>query len=124
MGVSISSILYQPYEGHLSFFCPGCLKDHTVRLSATGQTNWWSWNHDITDPSFELSIKVEFTKITEEGRKLIEAMAPLPTGVKRYPCTDEICHSWVTNGNIRFFDDSTHNLAGKTVPLIPHRHKP
>jgi hypothetical protein len=27
------------------------------------------------------------------------------------------CHSLVTDGNIQFLDDCTHELKGKTVPL-------
>lgn len=28
-----------------------------------------------------------------------------------------VCHSFVTDGNIQFLDDCTHELKGKTVPL-------
>lgn len=32
---------------------------------------------------------------------------------------DEICHSFVTDGKIRFLNDCTHDLAGQTVDLKP-----
>ena len=32
---------------------------------------------------------------------------------------DERCHSFVTDGKIRFLGDSTHKLKGQTVPLTP-----
>ena len=28
-----------------------------------------------------------------------------------------VCHSWLTDGQFRFLTDSTHELAGKTVPV-------
>jgi hypothetical protein len=36
-----------------------------------------------------------------------EVIEPIPT----------VCHSYVTDGKIRFLDDCTHELAGKTVEL-------
>lgn len=28
-----------------------------------------------------------------------------------------VCHSYVTDGEIKYLDDSTHDMAGQTVPL-------
>lgn len=28
-----------------------------------------------------------------------------------------VCHSFITDGNIQFLADCTHELAGKTIPL-------
>jgi hypothetical protein len=33
------------------------------------------------------------------------------------PTGDRLCHSFVTDGYICFLPDSTHSLAGQTVPL-------
>lgn len=30
---------------------------------------------------------------------------------------DEVCHSFVTDGQIQFLGDCTHELAGQTVPI-------
>jgi hypothetical protein len=31
--------------------------------------------------------------------------------------TERRCHSFVINGNIQFLQDSTHKLAGQTIPI-------
>lgn len=69
-----------------------------VTLTSDAGKGGWTWNHDIVEPSFDPSIVVKRS-------------------------SEELCHSWITNGKIRYFEDSTHLLAGKTIPLIPHRHK-
>jgi hypothetical protein len=31
---------------------------------------------------------------------------------------DYLCHSWINDGNAQFLDDCTHELRGRTVPLL------
>jgi hypothetical protein len=49
----------------------------------------WTFNGDLVKPSFRASLSVPG------------------------------CHSFVTNGMIQFLPDSTHALAGQTVPMVP-----
>ncbi len=73
----------------LSFFCPGCKMGHTVNKS-------WGYNDNPESPTFSAhSIKVDFR----------------PNG--------PLCHSFITDGMIKFESDSTHELSGQTVEL-PH----
>jgi len=71
-----------------SFFCPGCQSVHCV-------TSGWSFNGSSTAPTFSPPVLVH---------------AEPAVGYPR-------CHSHVTNGEIAYCSDSTHALAGKTVPL-------
>lgn len=46
-----------------------------------------------------------------------------PTFTPSYLATKQwnkfVCHSYVTDGKIRFLDDCTHSLSGQTVQLDP-----
>lgn len=59
----------------------------------------WTWNGSHDKPTFDPSILVRY-----ESRP-----------ADRPQC----CHSVVKDGVIHFCDDSTHELAGKQVPLEP-----
>lgn len=85
----ILPILNRP--GQYIFYCPGCADNHTV---ATG-----SGGHVLTGSKVKPTIKPSVLSEEDEA------------GVR--------CHSWITNGRIRFLYDCTHRLAGKTVDL-PH----
>lgn len=57
----------------------------------------WTWNERLDLPTLSPSLLTR----TEGG----------PDGKQ------QVCHSYVTDGKIRFLPDSTHALAGKTVSL-------
>lgn len=73
-----------------SFICPGCKR--AVTLPVTGP-NAWGFNRDDSNPTFTPSILQK----TFDGRN--------------------VCHSFVTDGRIRFLTDSAHSLSGQTVEL-------
>lgn len=77
-------------KGHvlLYFHCPGCNTTHTLNST-------WEYNGDPNNPTIRPSILVTWNHIDEQFR----------------------CHSYITDGNIEYMKDSTHSLAGKTVPL-------
>ena len=60
----------------------------------------WGWNRDPDAPTFTPSVLVSTPDPDAPGRNLA------------------VCHSWVTDGLIRFLSDSTHALAGQVV-LLP-----
>lgn len=70
-----------------AFFCPGCGFAHWFKTDGNG----WTWNGDRDKPTISPSI--------------------LTLGV------EPRCHSFVTDGRIRFLDDCTHKLKGRTVEL-------
>lgn len=86
------------------FFCPGCDGVHAVNHT-------WYFNGDVEKPTFSPSILVNGTKeITDDECTSImrgEKIKPIPN----------VCHSFITDGNIQFLSDCTHKLAGQTVKL-------
>lgn len=69
------------------FHCPGCGYGHNVEVPR------WSWNGSMEKPTFAPSLLVN--QHDPQSR----------------------CHSFVTEGQIRFLSDCWHTLAGRTVDL-------
>ena len=74
-------------ENKHAFFCPACGYAHWFKVGNGG----WTWNGDRDKPTIKPSILTLYV----EPR----------------------CHSFVTDGMIRFLDDCTHDMKGKTVEL-------
>lgn len=105
-------VLSRTTDDYLLFYCPGCKSHHGIPVNKPNQLGAkWSWNGSMECPTFSPSIKVRGTKpITDDEADRIlagEKIEPVPT----------VCHSYVTDGNIQFLGDCTHELAGQTVPL-------
>jgi hypothetical protein len=71
------------------FWCPGCNEAHAVRVNSDRHP-CWTWNNSLDAPTFTPSLLV--------------------AGSKR-------CHSFITNGKIRFLGDCDHDLKNQTVDL-------
>jgi hypothetical protein len=85
----------------LAFHCPGCKCGHEVYVRPSANPNTgasWDWNGDMTKPTFTPSLLVR-SNFTDPSR------------------SDKICHSFVTDGQIRYLSDCTHALAGQTIDL-------
>jgi len=93
-----------PSNDRVIFFCPGCKCGHfvNVRLKNAAQGPLWSWDGSLESPTFTPSVLVRTS---------------LPQGHGQPDIESGVCHSYVTNGQIQFLGDCTHELAGKTVPL-------
>lgn len=75
------------HEDRYTFFCPGCR--HIITIN----NNW----------------KIDTKTITIK-----------PSILSKHPRPDKpdyVCHSFITNGEIKFLCDCTHDLKNKTVPL-------
>ena len=79
------------------FTCPGCNSYHKVVVDNKGQGPQWGWNGSLDSPTFTPSILVSWTYGPEKIKNQ--------------------CHSFVTDGKIRFLNDCTHNLKGQIVDL-------
>ena len=77
-------------DGTCFFTCPGCGATHTYHTDKT-QRPCWDFNGSASMPTFYPSMRA----MRHDGQ----------------------CHFFVTDGQIAFEHDSTHELAGKTVPL-------
>jgi len=106
-------ILRTAEGGRLLFWCPGCDEAHQIRVREDGQNTGgaWGFNGNYDRPTFSPSVKVSGKRrITDEEYDRIIAGEKLDI-------PDMVCHSFVRDGQIQFLADSTHALAGQTVPL-------
>lgn len=98
MGKKLNAEHSQHEDAYYEFDCPGCDSIHSL---PTKGPRAWKFNGNIESPSFEPSILAR--------RKMWVS--------KDEPAIELVCHSWVTDGRIQFFNDSTHALAGQTVEM-------
>jgi hypothetical protein len=101
-----------------SFYCPGCDKQHSV-------SNGWQFNGDTNKPTFSPSILVIGKKEPDvdpetgdfargaNGKYIVDYRGVL------VGATDTRCHSFITDGVIKYLSDCTHDLAGEEVALLP-----
>lgn len=104
--------------GRLSFFCPGCGEAHTIRVGERAP-GVWGWNRDLDRPTFEPSVLLRTGHYCTSHKPGDSCWctynAEHPEAPAPFACA--ICHSFVREGRIQFLNDSTHALAGQTVPL-------
>ena len=75
------------------FHCPACDRIHAINDS-------WKYNDDPDNPTFKPSVKGFGKRPNKDGEWV-----------------EWICHSFIEDGQIRFLNDCTHELAGQTVEL-------
>lgn len=103
---NLSPILRELGAGRLSFWCPSCNDAHQI-LYGTGPGPRWGYNGHVDLPTFTPSIKVTWREPSDNPAEQLDDSKDI----------EKCCHSFVTNGQIEFLPDCTHELAGKTVPL-------
>lgn len=114
--MSARGVLRELGDGRVGFWCPGCKEMHQVRVRADGQHHpgsTWGFNLNFEKPTFTPSVLVRGKRrITDDEYDRIRAGEKLQI-------PDQVCHSFVTDGQIQFLGDCTHEQAGQTVPLEP-----
>ena len=108
------AILEKLADGSLAFYCPGCQTYHSF-------DSRWSFNGSMEKPTFTPSLKVgpwwgmppeaDLDLRDENGNRKLDENGRI------FGAQEMLCHSFVTDGMIRFLPDCTHPLAGKTVPI-------
>lgn len=103
--------------GCISFWCPGCDEAHTIKVEGERA---WGFNADAERPTFTPSVLVRsghYLHGDTPGNCCCDWHIRMPEVAKgnKWKCIR--CHSYVTDGQIEFLADSSHELAGKTVPL-------
>jgi len=78
--------------GVVMIHCPGCGYGHAFGVEAPAKTIW-TWNGSTDKPTFSPSM-------------LVNSDDPKAR-----------CHSFVTDGKIRFLGDCFHDMKNTTVPL-------
>ena len=82
---------------HVKLSYPGPYPYRIIPVTTPGgpkRAGCWTWNGDVDKPTLMPSI--------------------LTTAREDQPC----CHSFVSDGKVRFLNDCTHALAGMTVDLF------
>jgi hypothetical protein len=102
-------------HGALYFWCPGCIRPHAVSIATnTG----WEFNGDYVLPTFMPSVLVRsghYLPRHKEGDNCWCSFNKENPDKASFDCIQ--CHSYIKDGNIQFLGDSSHKLAGQTVPL-------
>ena len=100
----LSPILRQA-DDVLIWRCPGCERNHAVRVGSSSDGNGpgWGWNGSAERPTFTPSVLVSYP-----GKDAGQDGAP-----------PAVCHSFVVDGQMQMLGDCTHALAGQTVPIPP-----
>lgn len=80
------------YDKTYYFMCPGCKVWHAFSLSIH------KFNQNFEAPTLQPSYLLRYPP-------------------SKYRPTGLVCHSFIVDGNIRFLNDCTHELAGRTVML-------
>lgn len=100
---------------HIEFFTPGPYHFRLIPVILKGTragTGCWSWNGSLDKPTLKPSIIVKGTvPLTDEEADRVlagEKIEPKP----------QICHTWITDGQVQFLSDCTHELAGKIIDLL------
>jgi len=77
----------------VGFWCPGCEEMHCIYFGLPG-----GWTNDGTEekPTIRPSLLVQYG--TRPG--------------------DKRCHSFITDGRWEYLSDTTHRLAGQSVPMV------
>jgi len=80
------------------FWCPGCKHGHALWTTGNNRANAiWTFNGNEEHPTFNPSLLNHYPR---EGE------------------ADHVCHLFVTDGNLVFLGDCTHELAGRTIPMV------
>jgi hypothetical protein len=99
--------------GCLGFWCPGCDEMHVVNSG-------WTFDGNYDAPTLSPSVLVtngHFSSHWKQGESCwCTFNAERPDETPSFTC--ERCHSFVRGGQIEFLTDSSHALAGRTVPMV------
>ena len=113
-------VLRVAQDNQLLFWCAGCGEHHAVRVGpSTFRANApvWGWNGDYDRPTFTPSVLIQTGHYNPHAAGQ-PCWCTYKERVGREPAfACKVCHSFVTDGQIQYLGDSTHALAGQTVPL-------
>lgn len=96
---ALSAILRLAVGNRHYFWCPGCNGVHGIQFGE-GDGPRWNWNGNAEKPTYTPSLLVRRDWHDANGQE-----------------SHQVCHSFITDGQIQFLSDCTHALAGQTVPI-------
>ena len=94
------------------FWCNGCDTHHryTTKLAKGESGPVWQFSGTIERPTLTPSLLCRWPDHRQ-------CMPPDPCRKPDCPGKPNVCHLYVTDGEVRYLSDCTHALAGKTVPI-------
>jgi hypothetical protein len=99
-----------PDSGFISFCCPACGEEHTIRIKPNGP---WDFNNDLQNPTFRASVLVRSgIYVPDNGYNTEEIEERRDTSVQ--------CHSYITDGFIKYEPDCIHpgrDFRNQTIEL-------
>jgi hypothetical protein len=95
-------------EAYYLIECIGCGHAHCY-------DSRWTFNGDLDKPTFTPSYLSKHKHPKGYNNK-----NPAPKDGWGGGYVEEVCHSFVTNGQIKYLSDCTHELAGQTIDLIDY----
>src|SRR5580693_7183608 len=92
-----------------------------ITHGARADTHYWSWNGDIDKPTLRPSVLSQAGHYAPNFKPNDDICCCTyykehPEEERHFTCYR--CHTWINDGNAVFLPDSTHEFAGKTVPLL------
>ena len=112
-------------EGYY-FHCPGCNSAHGVyikQVHPTYKVPIWKFNGNEDKPTFTPSVLLRYDSSSPENAAKADAFYKKhnrnPTREELPYDLHKVCHSFITDGRIRFLGDCTHHLKNQTVDLPP-----
>ena len=100
----LSAILRRVEGGH-GHWCPGCEEMHVI-------PDGWTFDGDVNSPTFAPSVKIT-------GRLTVKVRGEWTGEWVRDAdgkAVDMCCHYFLRAGQLQFCADSSHALAGQTLP--------
>ncbi len=94
---------------HLTIHIPGPSGELTLPVMIKGSregTGNWSWNGDVDKPTLRPSVLTQGTRY--QGGDVMDK-----ANHRAFRC-----HTWITDGQAIFLDDTDHDLREKTVDLV------
>lgn len=100
----ISKFLRSCEGGGLRYWCQGCEDLHGVQVGE-GSGPRWGYNGNPDKPTFSPSVLTTYSANPDASDEFAEWRK------------ERICHTFITDGQVQFLGDCTHELAGQTLPL-------
>lgn len=117
MGKKVSGFKDGNKSKRYLFHCEGCNSTHGVYVEGEGKQNW-GFNDDEEKPTFTPSVLVRWVSIPDNPEKDDKGEYLLGRNGRIKGAKAEVCHSFITDGKIRYLNDCTHHLKGQTVELL------
>jgi len=99
------------------FHCEGCNSAHGVIVESK-TSPVWGFNGNEEKPTFTPSVLVRWVSMPNDPERDAKGNYVLGADGRIKGAKDEVCHSFVTDGKIRYLNDCTHHLKGQTVELL------